>query len=90
MVSLLILKQLHNLSDESVVDRWVENPYYQFFSGKTIFQWKPPIHPTDLVYFRKRIGKPGVEKLLQVSIDLHGKKAKEKEVLIDSTVHQNH
>jgi IS5 family transposase len=88
MVSLLILKQLHNLSDESVVDRWVENPYYQFFSGETVFQWKPPIHPTDLVYFRKRIGKPGVEKLLQVSIDLHGKKAKEKEVLIDSTVQE--
>jgi IS5 family transposase len=88
MVSLLILKQLHNLSDESVVARWVENPYYQFFSGETVFQWKFPIHPTDLVYFRKRIGKLGVEKIFQVSIELHGKKAKEKEVLIDSTVQE--
>ena len=88
MVSLLILKQLHNLSDESVVARWVENPYYQFFSGETVFQWKFPIHPTDLVYFRKRIGKPGVEKIFQVSIELHGKKAKEKEVLVDSTVQE--
>lgn len=31
MVSLLILKQLYNLSDESIVERWVENPYFQFF-----------------------------------------------------------
>lgn len=32
MVSLLILKQLRNLSDESVVEHWSENSYYQFFS----------------------------------------------------------
>jgi len=88
MVALLILKQLYNLSDESVVARWVENPYYQFFSGETVFQWKFPVHPTDLVHFRKRIGKEGVEKILQVSIDLHGKKAKENEVLVDTTVQE--
>ena len=35
MVSLLILKQLDNLRDESVVSKWVENPYYQYFSGET-------------------------------------------------------
>jgi len=38
MVSLLILKPLYDLSDESMVDRWVENPYFQFFSGETVFQ----------------------------------------------------
>jgi len=88
MVSLLILKQLYNLSDESMVDRWVENPYFQFFSGETVFQWSFPCHPTDLVYFRKRIGEEGVKKIFQVSIDLHGKKAKEKEVLVDTTVQE--
>ena len=88
MVSLLILKQLYNLSDESIVERWVENPYYQFFSGETVFQWKFPCHPTDLVYFRKRIGKEGVKKILKVSIDLHGRKAREREVLVDTTVQE--
>jgi IS5 family transposase len=88
MVSLLILKQLYNLSDESIVERWVENPYYQFFSGETVFQWEFPCHPTDLVYFRKRIGKKGVEKILKVSIELHGKKAHEAEVLVDTTVQE--
>lgn len=86
MVGLLILKQLRNLSDEGVVERWIENGYYQFFCGETFFHWDFPCHPTDLVYFRKRIGEKGIEKIFQVSIDLHGDKAQEREILIDSTV----
>lgn len=88
MIALLILKQMYDLSDESVVERWVENPYYQFFSGETYFQWEFPVHPTDLVLFRQRIGEKGIEKIFQVSIDLHGEKAKETEVLIDTTVQE--
>lgn len=30
MVSLLLLKQMYDLGDETVVARWVENPYWQF------------------------------------------------------------
>jgi len=37
MVSLLILKQLRNLSDENVVEQWAENSYYQYFSGENYF-----------------------------------------------------
>ncbi|MCJ7581560.1 MAG: IS5 family transposase [Candidatus Aminicenantes bacterium] len=88
MLSLLILKQLYNLSDETIVQRWVENPYFQFFSGESVFQWDFPCHPTDLVYFRKRIGEEGVEKILKVSIELHAKRAKEKEVLVGTTVQE--
>jgi len=46
MVSLLIVKQLYNRSDESVVERWVENPYFQFFSGESVFQLNYPYYPT--------------------------------------------
>jgi IS5 family transposase len=88
MVGLLILKQLRNLSDESVVERWVENSYYQYFCGEAFFKWKFPCHPTDLVLFRKRIGEKGVERIFQISIELHGSKAKEYELLIDSTVQE--
>jgi IS5 family transposase len=88
MVSLLILRQLSKLSDESVVGRWVENPSFQFFSGETSFQWEFPCHPTDFVYFRKRIGGEGVKKIFQVSIELHGRKAKEREGLVDTTVQE--
>ena len=88
MVSLLLLKQIYNLGDETVVESWVQNPYWQYFSGYTMFQWKFPIEPTDLVHFRKRIGKKGIEKIFKISIDLHGKKSKENEVVIDTTVQE--
>ena len=37
MVSLLLLKQLENLSDERVVEQFKRNPYYQAFCGLTNF-----------------------------------------------------
>ena len=57
MVSLLLLKQLEDLSDEQVIRRWVDIPYWQYLSGETHFQWKPPAASSDLTHFRKRIGK---------------------------------
>jgi IS5 family transposase len=88
MISLLLLKQLYNLGDETVVSAWVHNPYWQYFSGYKTFQWHFPIEPTDLVHFRKRIGKEGLEKIFKMSISLHGKNSKEKEVVIDTTVQE--
>jgi transposase, IS5 family len=32
------LKHAFALSDEAVVARWLENPYWQFFCGETFFQ----------------------------------------------------
>jgi IS5 family transposase len=81
MVSLLLLKQIDNLGDETVVAKWVENPYYQYFSGMDVFQWKPPIDPTDLVKFRQRIGQEGVELIFKASVDLHGDLATEDEII---------
>lgn len=89
MAGLLILKQLENLSDEAVVERWCENPYYQFFCGMATFQWDGPCHPTDLVYFRKRIGKEGAEKLLSYSLHIHPEKVRKvEEVVFDTTVQE--
>jgi IS5 family transposase len=68
MVSLLILKQVRNLSDESIVEQWSENIYYQYFSGEQSFQPGIPCVPTELVAFRKRIGEEGVELILKESI----------------------
>lgn len=88
MVGLLLLKQIENLSDERVVEAWVQNPYYQAFCGMEYFQWDHPCSPTDLVHFRKRIGESGVEKIFQVSVALHGKAGLEREVVIDTTVQE--
>jgi len=88
MVGLLLLKHIYNLSDEAIVDRWIENPYWQYFSGEKVFQIQKPFDPTEFIHFRNSIGKEGAEKLLKVSVQLFGKEAQEKEVLIDSTVQE--
>lgn len=88
MVGLLILKQLENLSDERVVEAWVQNPYFQAFCGRKRFTWKLPCDPSELTYFRRRIGEDGVRKIFEVSVSLHGDKAKETEVIVDSTVQE--
>ena len=88
MVGLLILKQLENLSDENIVLQWKRNPYYQYFCGLTEYQPALPCDPTDLVYFRRRIGKEGAEEIFSMSVKLHGKDAQEKQVIIDTTVQE--
>jgi Transposase domain (DUF772). len=45
VAGLLYLQHAFRLSDEAVVARWVENPYYQHFTGETFFQHEPPIDP---------------------------------------------
>jgi len=71
MVSLLILKQVRNLSDESVVEQWSENLYYQYFGGEHQFQPGIPCVPTELVAFRQRIGEAGMELILKESIRIN-------------------
>jgi len=88
MVGLSILKHLESLSDEVLIERWVQNPYYQVFTGEVEFQWQYPCDPSDLTYFRKRIGSDGFEKILAVSIALHQEKIEENEMCIDTTVQE--
>ncbi|MEM6349111.1 MAG: IS5 family transposase [Bacteroidota bacterium] len=85
---MLLLKQMFNESDESVLRRWVENPYWQYFTGETYFQHKPPFDPTDFVYFRKRVSEKGMEKVLSLTVRLHCGSEVEEEVLVDTTVQE--
>lgn len=88
MVGLSILKHLENLSDEVLVSRWVQNPYYQAFTGEISFQWQFPCDPSSLTNFRKRIGEAGHEKILTASIALHRESVNEDEMCIDTTVQE--
>ena len=69
VAGLIYLQHAFKLSDEAVVARWVENPYYQHFTGETFFQHRPPIDPSSLIRWRKRIGEEGVEWLLTKTIE---------------------
>jgi transposase, IS5 family len=68
MVGLLYLKHAYDESDESVVARWVENPYWQFFCGLGYMQHELPIDPSSLSRWRKRVGAERLEKLLETTI----------------------
>ena len=69
MASLLYLKHTFALSDEDLVERWIENPYWQHFSGERYFRHELPCDPSSLVRWRQRIGEEGCEWLLKQSIE---------------------
>ncbi|MFQ7113972.1 transposase [Hallella bergensis] len=71
MVGLLILKHLHDVSDESVVEQFSENAYFQYFCGMESFRTDAPCVPTELVEFRRRIGESGMELILKESIRIN-------------------
>ena len=89
MVGLLLLKQMENLSDENLILQYKRNPYYQYFCGSSDYEPKEPCHSTELVKFRNRIGKEGFEYIFKLSVQMHGESAEEKEIIIDSTVHES-
>ena len=70
MVGLHYLKYTFNESDETLVDRWVENPYWQYFCGYTHMQHECPIHPTSMTKWRNRVGVDLLEELLKETIRL--------------------
>ena len=90
MCGLLILKHLRNLSDESVVEQWSENAYYQYFCGMQEFTPSAPCASSELVHFRNRIGEKGIELIFQESIRLNNEEGDNHHdtAFIDSTVQE--
>jgi len=68
MAGLAILKHMHDLSDEGLCDRWVENPYFQYFRGEEFFKHKPPFDRSSLTRWHQRMGDEGLAALVQESL----------------------
>lgn len=81
MVGLTILKAMFGDSDERLIERWVENPYWQYFCGEVEFQHEPPIDPTTMTYWRRRIKEAGIEKIFSESVNI---------ALKTKTIHKEH
>ena len=62
------MKHTYNLSDDAVWERWIENPYWQFF-GFNYLQHQLPIDPSSLTRWRERIGTAGMERLLAATVE---------------------
>ena len=89
-IGLLLLKQIYGLSDEGVCERWVYDPYFQYFTGEEFFQHEFPHERSDLSHWRKRLGDK-LELLLAESLRVAHKsgalRSKDlKRVTIDTTV----
>ncbi len=91
VAGLLYLQHAYDCSDEAVINTWVENPYFQHFTGETYFQTEAPMDSSSLTRWRKRIGEEGVETMLMATIDAARKigmiKASSLDrVIVDTTV----
>jgi IS5 family transposase len=91
IAGLLYLQHAFDLSDEEVVAMWVENPYWQVFTGETYLQTAPPMDPSSLSHWRERLGEAGMEELLAQSIEAAKrasviKPSSLKRVIVDTTV----
>jgi IS5 family transposase len=56
LVGLQMLKYMYNLSDEAMYAMWVDNPYFQYFCGEKLFQYKLPMDRSSMTRWRKRVG----------------------------------
>lgn len=93
MVGLAYLKYAFDESDESVVERWVENPYWQYFCGFTHMQHDAPIDPSSLSRWRKRVGAERLALLLKETVELavreqHLPPPDLQQVTVDTTVQE--
>src|ERR1700742_2515013 len=70
MAGLAILKHTFDLSDEVLCERWVENPYYQFFCGEEFFQHRLVFDRSSLTRWRQRMGEERLQALLQESLSV--------------------
>jgi IS5 family transposase len=68
VAGLFILKHMHNLSDEVLCARWLENPYYQFFCGELSFCHALPFDRSSLTHWRQRLGEEQLVALIQESL----------------------
>jgi IS5 family transposase len=91
MAGLAILKNMHDLSDEVLCARWVENPYYQLFCGEEFFQHKLPFDRSSMTVWRQRMGEEKLVALLQESLATAtrvgaAKPADFTKIIVDTTV----
>src|SRR5499426_3643484 len=70
MAGIAILKHTYDLSDEVLCERWVENPYYQYFCGEEFFQHRLVFDRSSMTHWRQRMGEERLKVLLQESLSI--------------------
>ncbi len=55
MIGMFLLKHTYALSDEQLWDRWLQDPYFQYFTGEEFFQHALPPERSGMSHWRRRI-----------------------------------
>lgn len=93
MVALHYLKYASGMSCEAVLDEWLENPYWQYFTGGTYFEHDYPTDLSTMSRWRRKLAKSEAEKMLEASLKTglrkgFIKKTELNRVNVDSTVQE--
>ena len=93
MAGLAILKHMHDLSDEGLCDRWIENPYFQLFCGEEFFQHKLTFERSSLTRWRQRMGEEKLAALVQESLSVATRTGAARpsdfsKIIVDTTVQE--
>lgn len=65
--ALYFLKHTFHVPSESIVDRWLENPYWQYFSGEMHFRHRAPLDLKTVQQFDQLLGaERGGDVILQI------------------------
>jgi IS5 family transposase len=91
MAGLAILKHMHDLSDEVLCERWIENPHYQLFCGEDFFQHKLTFDRSSMTRWRQRMGEEKLVALIQESLNIATRTGAAKptdfsKVIVDTTL----
>jgi len=93
MVGLHYLKYAYDESDESLMARWVENPYWQYFCGYAYMEHKFPIDSSSMSRWRHRVGPERMEVLLKETFstavrEKYVKPSDASKIIVDTTVQE--
>ncbi|MDR3128502.1 MAG: transposase, partial [Bifidobacteriaceae bacterium] len=90
LISMSILQNIYNLSDQGVLNLWVQNYVFQAFSGQVFLNINLPFNSATLCNFRKQIGVEGQEIIFAESVRIHDVECLESKVIIDTTVQEKY
>ena len=68
MAAMVLLKHLYGGTDEGILLKWLEDPAFQYFSGEVYRKQEMPFSRSELVKFRHRIGRQGMEVIFSIEV----------------------
>ena len=63
MVGLYILSLKLKISGQELLNQWLENPYYQYFTGESLFHWELPLSEEEFSLFQSQLNEEFIKEI---------------------------